>query len=267
LEEVVSPPPRRLPIPLRLLAFSSVPALLIAAGTVGYRITERWAWFDSFYVAVITLTSIGYGDKHAFSIPGRVLTLILALGGITTVAVAATELLSTILTGELREFRWKRRVARRIAGLDQHVIVCGYGHIGRYVCADLIAGGVPVVVIDTRDESLAAARIAGAHPLHGDATTDTLLIQAGIERARALIAVVGTDADNLLVTMAARLLRSDLSIVSCVDEEFVRAKLLRAGATLTVSPHAIAGARIAHAVLRPVAFGLLAEATGGGQGR
>ena len=88
-------PPRKLPIPFRLLVFFSVPALLIGVGTVGYRVIEGWSWFDSFYVAVITLTSIGYGERAPVTIAGRVFTLVLALGGIFTVAVAATELLST----------------------------------------------------------------------------------------------------------------------------------------------------------------------------
>ena len=81
-----------------------MPALLIAVGTVGYRIIEGWSWFDSFYVAVITLTSIGYGERHAFSIAGRVFTLVAGARRDLTVAIAATELLSTIITGELRDF-------------------------------------------------------------------------------------------------------------------------------------------------------------------
>ena len=113
--------------------------LLIGVGTVGYRVLEGWSWFDSFYVAVITLTSIGYGERAPLTIAGRVFTMVLALGGIFTVAFVATELLSTIITGELRDFWGKRRMAKRIDALEQHVIVCGYGHVGQHVCADLLA--------------------------------------------------------------------------------------------------------------------------------
>ena len=130
----------------------------------------------------------------------------LALGGIFTVAVAVTELLSTIITGELRDFWWTWRMSKRIEALEQHVIVCGYGHIGQHVCADLLDGGVPVVVIDRRETALEAARDAGAHLLIGDATADATLSRAGIARARALVAVAGTDSDNVLITMTARLL-------------------------------------------------------------
>ena len=248
---MASSPPRKLPIPLRLLAFFSAPALLIGAGTVGYRLLEGWSWFYSFYVAVITLTSIGYGETNPLSTPGRVFTMVLALGGISTVAVAATELLSTIITGELRDFWEKWRMGRRIGALEQHVIVCGYGHVGRHVCADLLDDGVPVVVIDRREAPLAAARAAGVHLLLGDATADAILSRAGIARARALVAVAGTDSDNVLITMTARLLRPTLPIVARAEEEATVTKLLRAGATRTVTPDAIAGRHIAQAVLRP----------------
>ena len=162
---MASLPPRRLPIPFQWLFLFSAPALLIGLGTVGYRVLEGWSWFDSFYVAVITLTSIGYGQRAPLTIAGRVFTMVLALGGIFTVAFVATKLLSTIVTGELRDFWGKRRMARRIDALEQHVIVCGYGHVGQHVCADLLAAGVPVVVIDRGDAALAAAARGGRpHP-------------------------------------------------------------------------------------------------------
>ena len=257
-------PPRKLRVPLRLLAFGSVPALLIAAGTVGYRWIEGWSWFDAFYVAVITLTSIGYGDRPPITTAGRVFTLALALGGIFTLAVAATELLSTIVTGELREFWGRWRMRKRIKALRQHAIVCGYGQVGQHVCTDLLGGGVPVVVIDRRDALLAAAHDAGAHTLPGDATADATLREAGIVRARALIAVAGTDPDNVLITMTARLLHPTLPIVARAQEETSVPKLLRAGATRTVSSHAIVGGRMAQAVLRPAVLDFIEDATGRG---
>jgi voltage-gated potassium channel len=248
----VGPSPRRhLSIPTRLLLFWSAPLVLIGVGTVGYRLTERWPWFDAFYVAVITLTSIGYGDKHAFTMPGRVLTLTLALGGISTVAVAATELLGTIITGELPNFLRTWRMGKRIDALDGHVIVCGYGHVGRHVCADLLGYRVPVVVVDIREAALIEAGHTGALCLQGDATVDATLQMAGIERARALIAVAGSDADSVLITMTARLLCPHLPVVARADDDATVPKLNRAGATMAASPHAIAGGRMAQAVLHP----------------
>jgi voltage-gated potassium channel len=230
---------------------------MIAGGTVGYHWIERWSWFYSFYVTVITLTSIGYGEEEPLSNVGRVFTMVLAVGGISTFALAGTQLLTLIVTGALRESRNERRMEKRIDALRDHVIVCGYGDVGRRVCADLIGAGIPVVVVDREAEPLAIAAKAGAQALRGDATTDATLGQAGIERARALIAAAGTDPENVLITMTARLLRSGLTIVARVEEDATVSKLMRAGATRTVSPYAIAGGRMAAAILRPAVSELI----------
>jgi voltage-gated potassium channel len=240
-----------------VLAFCSVPLALIAGGTVGYHWIEGWSWFYAFYVTVITLTSIGHGEGQPLSNIGRLFTMVLALGGISTFALAATQLLSLIVTGALRNSRNERRMEKRIDALRQHVIVCGYGDVGRHVTADLMRAGVPVVVLDRQTACLAEADKAGALALLGDATTDEALNRAGIERARALIAVAGTDGDNVLITMSARLLRPGLPIVARVEEEATSAKLMRAGATITVSPYAMAGGRMAQAILRPAVFELV----------
>lgn len=248
---MASSSPRGLATPWRLLAFWSLPLVLIGAGILGYRAIEGWSWFEALYVSVVTMTSMGYGERQALSIAGRVLTLVLALGGIYTLALAATELVSAIITGELRSSLEAWRMKRRIDALHQHVIVCGYGHVGEHVCADLLAEGVSVVVVDRRDAPLAVARAAGAQAVLGDAATDATLQRAGIERARALVAVAGSDADNVLITMTARLLGPGLTVVSRAEDATTIPKLLRAGATRTVSPHAIAGGRMAEAVMHP----------------
>ena len=244
-----------------MLFFGSVPAVLIGIGTVGYRYLEGWSWFNSFYASVITLTSIGHGETAYQSTSGQLFTLALALGGIFTVALAATELLSTVITGELRDYLGKWRMRKRIEALQQHVIVCGYGHVGRHVCADLLAAGAPVVVVDRSEAALTAAGDAGACPVLGDASADVTLSRAGIERARALIAVAGADSDNVLITMTARLLCPALPIVSRAEDEATVQKLERAGASRTVSPHAIAGGMMAQAVLRPAVLDFIEDAT------
>jgi voltage-gated potassium channel len=257
-------PPRKLLIPQRLLVLASVPSALIAGGTFGYHLTEGWSWFDSFYISVTTLTSLGYGDKAALSTAGRVLTLVLALGGISTFALAAAELLGTVVTGEMHEFVWRRRMRRRIDALERQVIICGYGGVGARVCAQFIRAGVAVIVIDCKESAAVAARDAGAEFVVGDATIDQILVDAGIGRARALIALAGSDADNVLITMTARALRPDLTIVSRAEEDSAVPKLLRAGATRTMSPYGIAGGRIAQAVLRPAVFDFLEDVAGDG---
>ncbi len=251
--EEVSRPRGRLPPTWRLVAFCSAPALLIVAGTLGYHAIERWRWFDSLYVAVTTLTSLGSGNKYPSSEAGRALTVALALLGVSTLAVAGAELLGAFVTGELREFWRSRTMARRIESLEHHVIVCGFGQVGRQICARLRAGGVAVVAVDRRDGPLARARDTGVYPVLGDAGLDDTLRSAGIDRARALVAAAGSDPDNVVITMTARLLHPALPIVSCSESEASIPKLVRAGATRTASPHVIAGERIAEAVLRPSA--------------
>jgi voltage-gated potassium channel len=257
-------PPRKLRIPQRLLVFASVPAALVVGGTLGYRLSERWSWFDSFYIAVVTLTSIGSSDTHPFSVAGRMLTLMLALGGISTFAIAAAELLGPVVTGEMHEYLWRQRMKKRIDALDRHVIICGHGYVGTHVCARLRRAGVPVIVIDKNEAAAAAARAVGAEFVVGDAATDAALAQAGIARARALIALAGSDADNILITMIARALCPELTIVSRADHDAVVPKLLRAGATRTLSPNAIAGGRIAEAVLQPAVFDFVEDLFGQG---
>jgi voltage-gated potassium channel len=254
-------PPRKLPPPLRLLVFGSVPAVLIGIGTVGYRFLEGWSWFNSFYVAVITLTSIGHNETATLSTSGHLFTMSLALGGIFTVAIAVTELLSTIITGELRDYLGRWRMGKRIETLEQHVIVCGHGQVGHHVCADLLGAGARVVVIDRQEAALSAATDAGAHSVLGDATEDATLSRAGIGRARALIAVAGTDSDNVLITMTARLLCPTLPIVARAEDEATVQKLERAGANRVVAPHAIAGGLMAQAVLRPAVLDFIEDAT------
>ena len=142
-------------------------------------------------------------------------------------------------------------MTRGIEALERHVIVCGYGHVGQHVCAELIAGGIPVVAVDRRAAALARARDAGVLPVLGDASADETLRSAGIDRARGLVVAAGADPDNVLITMTARLLQPALPIASRSEDEATVPKLLRAGATRTASPHTIAGARIAEAVLHP----------------
>ena len=257
-------PPRKLRIPQRLLVFGSVPATLVAGGTIGYRLSEGWPWFDSFYIAVVTLTSIGTATCTRSRCRACLLTLLLALGWAPTFALAAAELLGPVVTGEMHEYVWRRRMLKRIDALDQHVIICGHGDVGRHVCARLRRAGVPVIVIDFNEAAAIAARTTGAEFVVGDAAGDPVLVQAGIRRARALIPLAGSDADNILITMTARALCPDLTIVSRADHAEVVPKLLRAGATRTLSPYAIAGGRIAEAVLRPAVFDFLDDLVGQG---
>ena len=150
---------------------------------------------------------------------------------------------------------------KKIAGLAGHIIVCGYGRVGRQVCEEFSRAGAPFVIIDRSPERLADFALGAGHPLVGDATEDSVLRQAGIERARALVVVVASDADNVFITMSARLLAERVPIVARAEETATVAKLLRAGASRVVSPHVIGGGRVAQAVLRPAVLDFIEVAT------
>jgi voltage-gated potassium channel len=238
-----------------------LPLLLLGLGTAGYSLIEDWSPFDAFYMAVITLTTVGFGEVHPLSRAGRAFTVFLALGGIFTLFYAGTEAARGIITGEIRALFGRRRMEKRIADLRRHVIVCGYGRVGQYVCDEFSRRGVPFVVLDRDPQRLADLTLPHGHALLGDATTDETLREAGIDRARALVVVVATDADNLFITMSARLLNDKIPIIARAEEEATIEKLRRAGATRVVSPYVIGGNRVAQAVLNPAVVDLIEVAT------
>lgn len=248
--------------PTRLHLALVVPVLLLIAGTIGYHLLEGWPVFDAFYMTVITLTTVGYGETHPLSNNGRAFTTILLLGGVFTLFYAATEVVRSIITGELADLLGRQRKQRSLARMKDHVIVCGYGRVGRFIAKEMLATKLPFVVIERQADALAdlGAEVPGLQ-VQGDATDDDTLRTAGVERARALIAALPSDADNLYVTMTARFLNERLFIVARAESESAEQKLLRAGANRVVSPYVIAGHRVVQAVLRPAVVDFLEMAT------
>jgi voltage-gated potassium channel len=251
-------------LPRRLLLALGVFLVLVVGGTAGYMLIEGWSLFDSLYMTVITLTTVGYGEVHPLSAAGRWFTMILLLGGVFTLFYTATELIRAIVSGEVAAVVGRRRMELSLAGMHDHLIVCGFGRMGRLVCQDFSARGMPFVVIDRRPDILEVFHLPHGIALHGDATSDEMLKQAGVERARGLISVLASDADNLYIVMSARLLCENLFIVARAEDERSEQKLVRAGANRAISPYHIGGMRVAQAVLRPnvVDFIELATRTG-----
>jgi voltage-gated potassium channel len=195
------------------------------------------------------------------STPGRAFTIVLLLGGVFALFYAAGEVMRAILTGELRGAFGRRRMERNLAKLNNHLIICGYGRMGRYVCAEFSKQGLPFVIIDRREEVLREFGLPHGLTVVGDATADETLKRAGVDRARALVTVVASDADNLYITMSARLLNENLFIVARAEGEQAEGKLLRAGANRVVAPYAIGGFKVAQAVLRPAVVEFIELAT------
>ena len=234
---------------------------IIAGGTLGYVVIERWSAFDALYMTVITLTTVGYLEVHPLSTAGRAFTMVLALGGIFTVFYVAADFVRGIVSGEIARLFGRQRMERQLAGLENHMIVCGFGRMGRFVCQQFSDAGLAFVLVEQQAPLLEGFAMRHGIPLHGDATAEETLRRAGVERARALVTAAASDADNLYITMTARLLNDKLLIVARAEEEAAERKLKRAGATRVVSPYAIGGQRVAQAVLRPNVMDFIELAT------
>ena len=225
-------------------------------------IIEGWDFLDSIYMTITTLTTVGFREVHQLSSRGIIFTIFLIVGGVGTVLYALSTGAKVILEGELKEVYGRRKLEKRIKGLDGHYIVCGYGRMGRIISKELKAEGIQFVVIDKVPQNLDEEGDIAF--LRGDATQDQVLKEAGIERARGLISVLPTDAENLFVVLSARGLNANLLIVSRAVEEGSEQKLLRAGATKVVSPYHIGGLRMAHTVLKPTVVDFIEFATKSG---
>jgi voltage-gated potassium channel len=235
--------------------------LLLLGGTLGYRLVGGWGLFDALYMTVITITTVGFHEVRPLGPTGRLFTMALALGGVFTAFYAAAALIRAVVAGDIRTVLGRQRMESQLAQLNDHLVVCGFGRMGRLVCEEFSAAGLPFVVIDRDPRVLQDFSMPHGIPLSGDATDDGVLKQAGVERARALVSAAASDADNLYIVMSARFINERLTIVARAESETADLKLRRAGATQVISPYSIGGHRVAQAVLRPHAMDFIELAT------
>lgn len=224
---------------------------------------ERWGFFDSLYMTIITLTTVGYMEVHPLSNIGRAFTIILILTGVGTMLYVLSVGARILLEGELREIFGRRKLSKRIEKLEDHYIICGYGRMGKIICREMIQSNAPFIIAE-KDPGVIASIDKDVLAVQGDSTQDAVLKEAGIEKAKGLISVLSTDADNLYVVLSARGLNPKLRIVARASDEGVEQKLLRAGADNVVSPYFIGGLRIAHSILKPAVVDFIEFATKSG---
>ncbi len=225
-------------------------AVLVVAGVIGFHLIEGWSWFDSLYMVVITLTSIGYGEVHPLSHAGRVFNIGLIAAGAVIVALTIGALTQALLEFELAKYFGRRRMEREIERLSGHYIICGAGRVGRSAARELADRPVPFVIVEFNPERLAKFP-AEWLTMVGDASQEATLRRAGIERARGLVAATTTDATNIYIVLTARSLNPKLRIIARASEEDAEKHLRTAGADQVISPYTFAGHRIAQAFLRP----------------
>lgn len=247
----------------RLVTAFLLISLIIAFGTLGYIIIEGWNFIDSLYMTIITLTTVGYREVHPLSLEGIIFTIILMISGVGTVFYALGTGAKLILEGELQDLFGRRRLEKKIKDLKNHYIICGYGRMGKIICKELKEKNIKFVVIEKNVKNIPPEK-EDILIFEGDATNDEILKDVGIEKAKGLISVLPTDAENLYVVLSARGLNPDLFIVARAGEEGSEQKLLRAGADRVVSPYHIGGLRIAHTVLKPAVVDFIEFATKSG---
>ncbi|MBI5212636.1 MAG: potassium channel protein [Nitrospirae bacterium] len=246
----------------RLILALSLLVFIVFFGTIGYMGIEGWSFLDALYMTVITLASVGYKEIHELSLNGRVFTIVLIISGVGTVTFAVTAGAKLVLEGEFKEIFGRKRLEKKIKELKNHYIVCGYGRMGKIICRELKEKHIKFVVIEKQFRPLDER--GDMLIVEGDATRDEILREVGIERAKGLISVLPTDAENLFVVLSARELNPQLFIVARAGEEGSEQKLMRAGADRVVSPYHIGGLRIAHTVLKPAVVDFIEFATKSG---
>lgn len=210
---------------------------------------EGYPLFQAFYMTLLTMTTVGYGDSLHDS--GRIFNSFLLVVGVTTILVAIGAMTQTIVEAEFGEALGKRRNKRMIEKLHDHFIICGYGRVGRGAAAELQKSGVPFVVVDIDDDRVEKAIVAGMLAVAADSTRDETLRLVGVTRARGLVCALATDADNLFVLLSAKFLNPGIYVATRAAEESAEEKMRRAGADAVFAPYAITGHRLAQALVRP----------------
>lgn len=225
--------------------------LVVAAGTIGYRLIEGWPLLDSLFMTITTITTVGYAEVHPLSMAGQIFTIFLILGGVGTAFYILTSLVRYIIEGEFGFRIGRQRMEAKIKKLNNHFILCGYGRVGETIARMLKQQGAEFVVIERNAEAIKKAQQAGCLAISDDATKDESLKQARIDGARGLIAALGDDADNTYTTLAARQLNPTLPVIARASSTAAQKKLQLAGAHRVVAPEISGGERMAMLALRP----------------
>jgi len=239
------------PLLKRLLLIAGLVTASIAVGTLGFLFIEHWSVFDSFYMTLMTLTTVGYGEVHPLSFRGRVFASVLMLIGVTTVFASIAVMGDTLVRLEMTDYFGRKRRDRMLKDISGHYIVCGAGRVGRSVIQELLRRETTVVLVDNKVERARWATDKGVITLVGDATKDEVLKQARIETARGLVAAISSDAENVYVTLSAKVLNPQLVIAARASDDQAEEKLRRAGATTVFTPYSFIGHRLAQSLLRP----------------
>lgn len=226
--------------------------VIILSGILGYMLIEGWTFFESFYMTITTVSTVGFGELKPLSASGQFFTAVLIVMSFGTFAYALTSISKYLLEGEYRIYFKDYQMNKEVEKLEGHVIVCGYGRVGTQAVSELIAHNKKYVIIEESKELLDSFRAKKQHLfLEGNATSDDILIKSQIENAQALITTLPSDADNLFVVLSARELNPKLKIISRASQASSIRKLKIAGASNVIMPDSLGGAHMASLVITP----------------
>lgn len=226
--------------------------MLLLGGTFGYMLFENTGFWTGLYLTIITVFTVGYGDIVPIHPSGKVFTVLLVITSVSFVMYAFSKITETMIEGEIQGLFKRRKMNKQVLRQKDHYIVCGFGRIGKEICRMLKQHHLPFVVIESDAEVVKEIEDLGYLELEGEASDDDILLAAGIEKAKGLISVVSSDADNLYVTLTARGLNPDLYIMArSSGTHGAHTKLMRAGASKVISPYSIGAKRMAHLIIRP----------------
>ena len=223
----------------------------LGGGTLGFVLIEHYPVFDAFYMTLITVTTVGYSEVHPLDRAGRIFNSCLILFGVITMLLAVGAMTQSVIELELNQFFGRRRVKGMIDKLEGHIILCGFGRVGRGAADELRQAGLPFVVVDNDEDRVERAMKEGMLGVLADASRDETLRDVGIGRARGLIATLSSDADNLFLILTAKSLNPGLQLSARVAEETSEQKMRRAGADFVFAPYNSTGHRMAQAIVKP----------------
>ena len=231
-------------------------AALLFLGAFGYRLTEGWDWGDCLWMVVITITTIGFGEVEPLSASGRVVTVLIIGGGLIVVQLTLQRLLRLVESGYFKRMS-ELRFRRILRSMENHVVLCGYGRIGKEIAEQLQLEGVQILIVELDPSRKDAAEEEGLDVLCADATLDETLLLAGIKQCKSLVVTLPNDAANLYVVLSARGLSPHCRLIAKAESEEAANKLKLAGASVVVSPYVAAGRTMAATALRPIAVDFL----------
>ena len=225
--------------------------VLLCIGVIGFRLLSNYSWIDAVYMTVITITTVGFGEVNPLDTTAKIFTVFLILSSVIIVGYAIKIITEYILSKNDVEELKQKKMQKKIDGLSNHIIICGYGRNGKQAAKKLLAYKKPFVIIERDKDIIDKNHDESLSFVHGNANEDEVLIQAGIEKASTLISALPNDADNLFVVLSARQINRNMAIISRASQETSYKKLKLAGANNVILPDRIGGDHMASLVVVP----------------